>query len=504
MATNDKDPNSPATTSDAYDAMLPRWQLISDVLGGTETMRAAAERHLPKHEEETDEGYRARLATATLKNVTEQTLDNLAGKPFCEELKPNEDVPEDIVNTIFPDVDLQGNSISVVTRNWFREGLAKAFCHMLIDMPKIEPRADGQPRTLADDRRDGVRPYWVLVKPECVLFAAAKVVNGVETLTEVRIMEHYKERDGFSEITKQRIRVLYPGMVQIWIPSKQKRANKEVWIKYDEWKTALDYIPLVTFYATRDELCYAKPPLLDLAHLNIAHWQSTADQRHILKVARFPILACSGASKDESDPVTVGPNKVLYNDDPQGKFYYVEHQGNAIEAGRKDLEDLERQMAEYGTQFLEDQPGDQTATAKAIDSAEANSSLASMVGRFEDAIAQALTITADWMKLGSEGGTIELEKDFGPDGPDNTGLDALDKARGRRDISRKTYLEGLRQRGVLPEDFDPEADQVELTDEMDALMAATGMNLDPLSGKPVPPQGPPTKKPAAKKAPAKA
>ena len=54
---DDKDKLSPATTSDAYDRMMPMWQKVEDLLGGTEAMRAAGDRHLPRHPEETDDAY---------------------------------------------------------------------------------------------------------------------------------------------------------------------------------------------------------------------------------------------------------------------------------------------------------------------------------------------------------------------------------------------------------------------------------------------------------------
>ena len=469
----DKNPKSPATTSSAYDIMAPRWHVIETLLGGTEAMRAAGETYLPKHTSETDEGYRARLSSAVLLNMVEQTLDQLAGKPFNEEIKMEDDVPE-ALETVLEDVDLQGNELNVFARAWFREGLAKSFCHVLVDMPKPSPREDGKPRTLADDRAEGVRPYWNLIKPECLLFARSEVIAGVETLMHVRILETYTEQDGFADVCRTRIRVLEPGLVQLWEPREGK---DDEWKMVEEWQTGLDYIPLVTFYAHREGFMVGKPPLLDLAYLNVTHWQSASDQRHILKVARFPILACSGASKDEDSPVIIGPNRVLYNEDPHGKFYYVEHQGNAIKAGQEDLDRLERQMAGYGAEFLKEKPGDQTATARALDSAEAHSALAAMVVVFEDAVAQALQITAEWMRLDS-GGSVELCKEYSSEEADAVGLDALDKARARKDISRKTYLEALRLRGVLPEDFDEGEDQEQLMDEMSALMGAAGMNLD--------------------------
>lgn len=478
----DKDPKSPATTSGAYDQMLPRWRIIETLLGGTEAMREAGETYLPRHQEETDKGYQERLASAVLLNMVEQTLDTLSGKPFSEPIKLNEDVPKAIEETILPDVDLQGNNLGVFARQWFREGMAKALCHVLIDMPRPAPREDGQPRTLADDRREGLRPYWVMIKPECLLFARSEVINGVEVLQHVRIIEHYTEQDGFAEVCKRRIRVLEPGLVQLWEPVKKSNAQKEEWVLVDEWATGLNYVPLVTFYADRQGFMMGKPPLLDLAHLNVAHWQSASDQRHILTVSRFPILACSGASGEDSDPVVVGPDKVLYNPDPHGRFYYVEHTGQAIAAGRTDLKDLEEQMAGYGAEFLKRKTGGQTATARALDSAEATSDLSAMTGLFEDALAQALDITAEWLRLGVGGGTVELVKDYDIEELDTTVLEFVKYLREKNDLSRKALINFAKLRGILPEDFDEEEDWEEIVEEVAArseLLGQAFKDLDP-------------------------
>ena len=41
--------------------------------------------------------------------------------------------------------------------------------------------------------------------------------------------------------------------------------------------------------------------MIDLAWLNLAHWQSASDQRHILHVARVPFLFGRGLSEGEID-----------------------------------------------------------------------------------------------------------------------------------------------------------------------------------------------------------
>jgi hypothetical protein len=74
----------PDNRSAAYNRMSPRWDIMNALLGGTETMREAGEERLPKHQEESDNSWRNRLARATLLNMTEITLDMLVGKPFTE------------------------------------------------------------------------------------------------------------------------------------------------------------------------------------------------------------------------------------------------------------------------------------------------------------------------------------------------------------------------------------------------------------------------------------
>lgn len=454
---------SPATVSSAYATMLPRWEKMEALLGGTEAMRAAGETYLPKHPEENASRYNERLSTASLLNITELTLDSLVGRPFSDDIQLNDDIPEKVKN-ILDDVDLQGNKLTVFARQLFKEGVAKGFAHILIEFPRKEQPEDGQARTLADDRQENLRPYWVFIKPENLIFAHTKVINGVETVVHARILEETTFMDGFAEVTQTRIRVLEPGFQEIFEKKIDPKTKKEVWVSTDSFSVDLDFIPLVTFYAEKDDAFLAKPPLMDLADLNITHWQSGSDQRAILTAARFPILAMSGGTDDEGD-IIVGPYNFLHTTDPQGKFYYVEHNGRAIESGRKDLLDLEEQMAHYGAEFLTKRPGRETATARALDSAEATSPLQDMTIRFVDALNQALFVTAQWLKE-DEGGTVKMTTDFGPENPDQSDMNILKFTRRLGDISRKAYLEEQKRRGILSEEYDIEEDLNQIQKEV--------------------------------------
>jgi len=453
----DKDSKDIATTSAAYDMMLPHWQKIATVLEGTAALRAAGRTYLPQHAAEDNDVYDERLARATLYNLSKLTLDSWVGRPFSDPVKWDE-LPAE-VEEMLDNVDQQGDAAQVFLRNWFKDGLAKAFSHVLVDMPRITTvDPDVPPRTAADD---GDTPYWVLICPEQVFFAQATYEGGREVLQEVRIMEQIVERRGYAEVHIPQIRVITPGHVQLWQPSKQKNAQgKARWILKEEYDFDLQEVPLVTFYSDRQGFMLGKSAIEDLVDLNIAHWQSMADQTHTLTVARFPILAGSGVEGD----LVIGPNKYLTAIDPAAKFYYVEHTGAAIAAGRTDLEALETQMAEYGAEFLKKRPGSPTATARALDSAEATSPLQDATIRFMEATQQVVFLTERWLGL-EEKGTVLLPTEFGPEISDPGDMDMLKTARTLRDISRVAFLKELQRRGIMHEDFDPEEDAALLQDE---------------------------------------
>jgi hypothetical protein len=466
----------PSTPSAAYEFMAPKWNMINCVLGGTASMRAAGTAYLPQHPHESPENYKSRLNTTTLLNMTEITLDSQVGKPFSTKVKVQK--ASKPMETFCEDVDLQGNNHHVFLRQWFRSGIAKGFSHVLIDRPRLTAPDTGI-RTVEDDLKENNRPYWTIIPPEDVIFIEyAKLGEGLVPV-HIRIMEEVIQRIGYAEQCTRRIRVLEIGTWAVLEERKQKN-GKVIWVQVDEGVTGLDYIPFVTFYSNGGEMI-SKPPLEDLAYLNVRHWQSTSDQTNILTVARFPMLAVSGAHDTPGkDVMVIGPRQLLATRAENGKYYYVEHDGKAIEAGANDLEKLEQDMAAYGAEFLRKRPGGSTATARALDSAEATSPLQDMTVRFEDAANTVLWMTADWMGLEEDkNASFFILKDFGPEDVKDVDLRTLAEMRRNRDISRNGYISELKRRGALAATFDEKKDLQELLDEEEiASPFATGMNTD--------------------------
>lgn len=444
----------PSKTSAAHDVMAPRIDLIATLMGGTEVLRDKGQAYLPRYTAESEANWNERLHRATLTNYFRRTIESLVGKPFSNPIVFGDDMPKELVD-LSENIDHEGNHINVFGRRVFQDALSKGLTHILVEYPNTI--AAGV-QTKADEVDINATPYFVHILPENILAAYCENRNGVEFLTHVRIFEQETVRDGFDEVVVQRVRVLEPGKWELWRKDARNR-----WAVEDSGETSLDFIPLITFYADREDFMVAHPPLLDLAYLNIAHWQSSADQTNILTVARFPMLAGSGVN-DEEAQIKIGPKQLLTTMNPDGKYYYVEHSGKAIDSGRQHIKDLQEEMSILGIELLK-KSGDATATAKAIDTAENLSMLQALAILFGDALEQAYDIAAKWMNLGKKAGSVTINSDFGLSMNDAVDVPVLQFARTAGEISHDQFISELQRRGILADDFDPEADAALLEQE---------------------------------------
>ena len=456
-----------ATTSMAYQAMEPEWYKMSTLLEGTPAMRAAGEEMTPAHENEKDTQWEERVNGCVLFNVTDLTLKTWVGKPFAASIQYTEDFDEEVKEHT-DDINLQGDNVDVFAREWFAKGISHALSHVMVDYPTV---THWPGRSLADDKRENVRPYAVHVQPEDMIFAESQRIDGVETLTHVRIKELKVSRIGWEENVEELIRVydlqwiepdlegtadefrtndLIVGQLMVRVGTWSYNEDEKKWFETDISFMDIDEIPLVTFYSNRTGFMTGKSPLLDLADLNIRHWQSTSDQNAILTVARFPLLACSGGN-DEDNKLIIGPKNWLFSEEPMAKFYYVEHSGKAIAAGETDLKNIEERMKSYGAEFMKEGPDRQTASARNLDSSEATSPLQDTVGRFNDALNRVFRLMAKWDDKKMTGKAF-LPTDF--QAPEAASLQVLLDTWKEGGLSSDAYLKELQRRSLLDEHFD--------------------------------------------------
>jgi hypothetical protein len=454
-----------STPSAAYQEMAEKWTLARTLLCGTTAMRAAAELYLPRYHAESPNVYQDRLKRAVLTNFFKRAIRTLTGKVFSNPVNLGEDATAEF-EAWAEDIDMCGNNLHAFSEGVFKAALADGLTHVLTEFPKpLGPTA-----TLADERQAGRRPYLVHVKAERLLYARRKIVNGRERLTHVRIYEPTDEPvDEFEDATKERIRV-YDADLENFVRWRLfEKMEKDEWIVIDEGdiRPLID-IPLVTFYTDRTGFMTAEPPLEDLAHLNVLHWQSAADHHNCLTYARFPIFSAVGVPDEERENIVIGPSAIVGTANPEAKIGYLEHTGKALETGRTEIKDIEEKMELMALEpLLRKASGSETATARAIDTAEAHSALQSWALGLQDVLEQALMFAGQYVNVKPPSAVINT--DFGLSLDQAKDIEALIKMRAMGDISRETLWSEMKRRNVLQDSFEPEAEIERISAEGPAL-----------------------------------
>lgn len=439
------------------ESIATAWPVIEALMGGTSTMRAAGESLLPKQPRESADDYDYRLKTATLFPAYRRTVGVMSGKPFSKEVTLAKDVPPRIVG-LADDIDGQGRNLHSFAADVMGETMAFGYGGVLVDFTRTE----GQARTQAEEAALGARPYWVHYRHDQILGWRAKKVGGVTKLTQLRLLEAAEEPDGeFGTAFVKQIRVLGPG---VW-KTYRKVVDSKDFTLHEEGTTTLHDIPFVPFYGRRVAFMLGLPPLIDLAHQNVKHWQQQSDQDDSARFARKRLLVFTGI--DEENTLTAASDQAVRL--PQGATAEVV-QGSAecVTVGRSELEAMEEQMIQTGAELLVAKPGERSATEASIDAEANKSDLQRIVEGFEDSLDQCLQFTADWLGL-EEGGHGSLFKDFAAASLSEATAQLLLSLQQGGLITKETVIREQQRRGILAPDIDPKAELEAVAEEGPAL-----------------------------------
>lgn len=493
-----------ATRSHAVIAMESAVNMTRALLDGTDCMRAAAETYMPKWPNEEPASYSARLKISTLFPAFKRTVETLSARPFSKPVTINDDVPPEI-KKFCKNFDLQGRNIDQVGYDLMVMAMGPGFGGILVEH-QVKPE---DVKTKADEIAAGLRPYVVVIRPEQILGWRHETKDGEAKLTMLRFMEIIEEPDGLW-LTKdiEQVRVLEPGK---W--ATYRKNDKGEWndLPHEEGATTLDDIPFTPIYGERLGFMCAKPPLLELGHLNVKHWQSQSDQDVILHVARVPILTVIGVVDSAEKPfeLTIGASAAVKL--PQdATMEYVEHTGAAIDAGKTSLDDLKEEMRQSGAEMLVMKHGNKaggpaTATEVASDNAVGMCALQRIALMLQDALDSTLQFMADYIKKDT-GGTIKLFMDFAAATLAEASASMLISLTNSGGLSHETLISELKRRGLLAADVTWEDEMAKMEVEAPLMLelhppppAPVPGNKPAVPAPPGPPKPPvpPVKKPVA-------
>lgn len=449
-----------------YGNMVQAWDINDALMGGTLYMRQLGEAYLPRWPKEDKEDYEKRLAVATLLPAYEETISQNVGRVFAEPIQLGENVP-DSLREFAKDMDLEGSRLDVWAQAFFSLAMQYGLSHALVDYPRVDAE---QVKTKADEKATGARPYVTMLNPRQVIGWKSKMVGGKVQLTALRIKEVVVEDgDDFGQTKVEQIRLLTPGLVQIY--RKATGADGQAnWSLHEEWQTSRRDITLVTLYTKRTGFMCGSPPLLNMALLNVKHWQSQSEQDNILHVVRVPILSVFGL--EEGEELVIGSSSATsFSDRQRQGMEYTEHSGAAIGAGKESLTDLVEQMRQAGAKLLRT---DNTST-KSVDQTseekmQEQSPLYTMATSLEDALDNILQIMAEYIGE-KDGGSVDVRteldvesKEFNP-----PAALAIQSLRQGGDIRRVDAIKSLQKLNIIDADADPDVVLSELLAESASL-----------------------------------
>jgi len=450
--------DSPFTRTRAVLDMMKGWEIMKAVTEGTEYLRENSEAFLPLEPREDYDAYLARVNRAVFSPFTQRLIRAATGLVLR---KPITLTGDPYWTEMFKmDVDGCGSDLDEYARRILMCSLTYGQSHVLVDYP-----APSGALSLAEERQQNRRPYWIEVDPNNLYGWRLDRESNYGNLIQARIAEKAVLPDGdFGEKVYDQMRVIEPGRYRVFRKKEQIEEMYDVsdnsvtgnfemgsadkdYKQVESGEFSLGEIPLVTVYSGKTENLVSKPPLLDIAYLNLAHFQRQADLIHSLHVASQPMLVMEGYD-DQTKDLAISVNYAMATQ-PGNKVYYVEPASSAFDAQSAEIKELQMQMATLGISTLSQQKFvAESADARRLDRVDTNSMLAMVSMELEQKLQKCFNLSAEY--VGIEPPEVKISRDFDIERLIGQDITALTSLFDQQVIDRDEFRDILVQGEVLP------------------------------------------------------
>lgn len=396
-----------------YVAASTAWQRCRDCFNGSDAVKSKGTRYLPALASHVANPilYEEYLLRALFFNAMARTVDGLSGAIFQ---KPPtwKDAPSQM-DEHFKDVSLRGQPLESFMLDTTREILKVGRHGILVDMSE---QVQGFPP----------QPYWISYHAEDIIDWRVEYEKGEEILTQIRLKESYEEvspKDPWVIETKTQIRVLsleekgYSSVV-----FRKSSENREDWVSQGDpvfpvrKGTNLPFIPFSFIGSTTISPRIEKPPLDDLAEVNLSHYRTMADLEHGRHYVSLPTPWVSGILGNQSGPLKIGAGEAWVLSE-NGKAGMLEFTGAGLGSLVMADQEKRKMMATLGAKLLEEQAGTaETATAVGMRHSGEHATLRTIAQSVEQGATKAAQFHAWW--IGTEKWptdtkvSVELNKEF--------------------------------------------------------------------------------------------
>lgn len=455
----------------------PLWKKIDDAVEGEAAIKAGGDRYLPRpnpndESAENLKRYDQYLERAVFFNATGRTLEGLIGIAYRQ--PPAVDVPS-TMEFVQSDLDGAGGGILNQTHRALEYVLKNARAGVLADFP-----ARNEAISRAEMNERGLHATLTLYPaPQIINWR----VNDEQDLTLVVLHETLEEQDGFATNKVDQFRELSLGgtmeeietgadyvdryVVRLWRRQGENEALSihAEYVPTDAAGNVWTFIPFSFIGAVDNNHEIDKPPLLDLANLNIAHYRNSADHEESVFFVGQPTFVFAGLDEQwlklmQDQGVYVGSRAAVPL--PEGATAQLLQAAPNQLAGEA-MKNKENQMVALGARLLTHGEAIKTAEQSRSETAAAHSVLSLAAENVSNAYTLALTWAMYFTQTQDDEPSFSIASDF-------TGLiaspqliQALVQGWQQNAIPSSDLWKSLRQLGVI----DPEKTDEQIMDELD-------------------------------------
>lgn len=365
-------------------------------------------------------------------NFTEEMVKDLASKPFVRPVVIKSESHQEIADGVAKRVDGRGTSMTGLCSAVFEDAIWNGTSFFAVDCAV-----------------NGGMPYIYHLSADKIL---GFKLDEDDRLTEIRISETAVVPDGdWGEKEVERVRVFRrSGEVVTWSLWENGSGGYQQVVADEPF--ALKIIPVFPVHSSAvvpsGEL-FVPSLVKDLACENLEHYRKLSDYSNILHLTSCPSIFITGLEADEQ--IIIGASSAIKGQ-IGATMAYVESNGSATGSGREAIQDLERKMRSRSAGLLENNGPTETATGRALQAGQTNNKVAIIAMNMAAALEPCLACYAYFLKVIAPDFMVDINTDYGiTSNPEE--LTALAGARTLGDLSREDYLQEMKRRGILRNEF---------------------------------------------------
>lgn len=461
-----------------YDANSAKWDKCRVVVAGEDAVKAAGSKYLPMLGGQDTAEYEAYVQRAMFFAGSARTVDALVGMVFRKD--PKIEYPKSRIKEL-DTISANATPLEVFAKKTVEEVFEVGRYGVLLEMPAEESVA--------------ALPYLCGYTTESILDWHTDIKDGRQRLTQVRLAEKEVSKvDDFEVEEKEIIRVLSLSSgedgksvytQQKYLKTTIKEDGKEIveWVKHGSEITpkvrgvALDYIPFVFINVKSLSFDVEKPPILDMANVNLSLYRTSADLEHGRHFTGLPTAWVAGFKLESK--LSIGSTIAWVSEEPNAHAGYLEFTGQGLQSLENAVKEKKEYMAILGARLLEsDKTGVEAAeTLKTRKSSEGNV-VASVAGTVEQGMNKVLEWYKDWAGISSSEVKIEFNKDYTNVTLDPMMINSLMAAVQQGTISFDTFFHNMKKGELYPDGrtMDEEFELIELGGPM--KKGGPAMDLD--------------------------